>query len=130
MPVEVLLASVVCKTLVSPARKVGLHLQDLLHVLVARCITRALHTGPIRHRLLRCIDFGFLQRPHCCKGAAIAHDCDAIAIHSPFSNPVQTLFAVDSTGRVDGHRVAVLRNRGTFAAIRVRVYHFSISSTL
>ena len=56
VPVEVLLASVVCKTLVPPARKVGLYLQDLLHVLVVRCITRAPHTCPIRHRLISRID--------------------------------------------------------------------------
>ena len=54
VPVELLLARVVCKTLVSYmyARKLGLYLQDLPHVLVVRCITRALHTDPIRHRLL------------------------------------------------------------------------------
>jgi hypothetical protein len=62
VPAEVLLAHVVCKTVVPPARKVGLYMLDLLHVLVVMCITRAPHTCPIRHRLLRFIDlFGWLS---------------------------------------------------------------------
>ena len=118
MPVEVLLASVVCKTLVPPARKVGLYLQDLLHVLVTRCITRALHTGPIRHRLLRCIDFGFLQRPHCCTDDAIEKAFFAMAVHSPCRIHCKQCLQWIRKGRVDGYRVAVMRNRGTFAAMR------------
>ena len=66
MPAEVLLARVVCKTLVPPARKVGLYLPDLLHVLVVRCITRAPHTCPIRHRLIICIDYRLPVAAHIC----------------------------------------------------------------
>ena len=81
VPVEVLLASVVCKTLVPAARKVGLYLQDLLHVLVVRCITRAPHTCPIRHRLIRCIDFRLHVAPHiCCTHDEIEKGYYAIAI--------------------------------------------------
>ena len=72
VPADVLLAHVVCKTLVPPARKVGLYLPDLLHVLVVRCITRAPHTCPIRHRLIRCIDYRLPVAAHiCCTDDAI-----------------------------------------------------------
>ena len=67
--------------------------------------------------------FALLQRFRDCTG--LRRDSHPLSL----SNPLQTVFAVDSTGRVDGYRAAVLRNLGIFAAIRVRVYH-SISSTL
>ena len=80
MPAEVLLAPVVCKILVPPARKVGLYLPDLLHVLVVRCITRAPRTCPIRHRLMRCIDFRLPVAPHiCCTDDTIEKGYYAIA---------------------------------------------------